>query len=147
MTQITNLPSLTTLTNNLFFIAADASDNNVTKKIHLNQLVALSAGPRGVIGPVGPMGPAGPSGPVGPSANQSLNTNSNVVFAAMTVTNLYFIDGTVQSTAYKKTALDLSDLSAGDVTLSANQITSSMLTGNPPANRNLYLPAASAGLS
>lgn len=147
MTQIINLPELTTLTNALIFPTTDLSDNNRTKKISLTQLIALSAGPRGLPGIQGPTGPTGPTGPQGPSANQSVNTNSNVIFSSMTVTNtstgITFGDGTVQITAYKKNVRDLTEFSVGNISFTAQELTSPMLTGNPPVNgRNLYLPTA-----
>jgi hypothetical protein len=148
MTTIVNLPSLTTLTNALVFVAADTSDNDKTKKVSLSQLVALSAGPRGPAGIAGVQGPSGPSGPSGPNADQSLNTSSSVSFESVSIsTAISFSDGTQQTTAYKKTIQELSGFSIGNVSLTSNQITASLLTGNPTAaGRNLYLPTAGIDL-
>ncbi len=152
MTQIVNLPALTTLTNSLVFPAADTSDGNRTKKITLGQLVSLSAGPRGPAGIPGVPGPVGPVGPSGPDANQSLNTTSNVSFQSISVSNIStgitFGDGSVQVTAFKRSVQELSQFETGDAVLTASQITSFMLTGNPTvSDRNLYLPSASASVA
>lgn len=149
MTQIVNLPALTTITNSLVFPAADTGDGNRTKKVTLGQLVSLSAGPRGPTGQPGIPGPSGPIGPSGPNANQSLNTSSSVLFQSIQINSntagITFSDGTIQTTAYRKTTQDLTDISSGDVTLSANQITAPILTVQPPVSgRNLYLPTPSA---
>lgn len=147
MTQIVNLPSLTTITNSLIFPAVDTADGNRTKKVTLDQLIALSAGPRGPIGVPGVQGPIGPSGPTGPSANQTVNTSSLVTFRGITVTGsttgITFGDGTKQVTAYRNSIQELTAFSVGNVSLTTEQITSNVLTGNPPvAGRNLYLPDA-----
>ena len=152
MTQIVNLPALTTITNTLIFPAADTADGNRTKKVTLNQLIALSAGPRGVQGVAGAPGPSGPAGPSGPSANQSVNTGSSVTFQSLTVvstaTGITFGDGTVQVTAYKKAVQDLTEFSIGNISLTASQITAPLLTGSPSVSgRNLYLPTANAALA
>lgn len=152
MTQIVNLPALTTLTNTLVIPVADLSDGNRTKKVSVDQLIALSAGPRGPQGLAGIQGPSGPIGPTGPSADQSVNTSSAVTFQSVIVTNtatgITFGDGTQQITAYKKSALDLTAFSTGNISLTANAITAPILTGNPPASgRNLYLPTANTALA
>jgi len=151
MTQIINLPSLNTLTNQLVFVVSDQSDNNKTKKITLGQLVALSAGPQGPEGIQGAVGPSGPIGPSGPGANQTLNTVSTVTFSSILVTNtatgMTFGDGTVQSTAFKKSVRDLTEFSTGNISLTASEINAPILSGNPTvAGRNLYLPIASSNL-
>lgn len=152
MTQIVNLPALTTITNTLIFPAADTADGNRTKKVTLNQLIALSAGPRGPQGVAGTQGPSGPEGPSGPSADQTVNTGSSVTFQSLTVvstaTGITFGDGSVQVTAYKKAVQDLTAFSSGNISLTASQITASLLTGSPSVNgRNLYLPTANAALA
>lgn len=144
MTQIVNLPALTTITNSLVFMADDTSDGNRSKKVTLSQLVALSAGPRGLQGIQGPTGPSGPTGPTGPGANQSLNTSSSVIFQGITVSSdqgVTFGDGTTQITAYKRTVQDLTSMAVGNVSLTVNEISAPILTANPSAiGRNLYLP-------
>ena len=66
MTTIFNLPSLTTLTNQLILPAVDLSTSPpITKKITINQLVAASVGATGPIGPTGPQGIVGATGPTG----------------------------------------------------------------------------------
>ena len=152
MTQIVNLPTLTTITNTLIFPAADTSDGNRTKKVTLDQLVALSAGPRGLQGVPGAPGPEGPQGPVGPPADQSVNTSSSVTFQSLAVVNtdtgITFGDGSVQVTAYKKVVQDLTAFSSGNVSLTASQITAPLLTGSPTVGgRNLYLPTATTDLA
>jgi hypothetical protein len=152
MTQIVNLPALTTITNTLVFPAADTSDGNRTKKVALSQLIALSAGPRGPAGIPGVPGPSGPQGPSGPNANQTLNTSSVVTFRSVSITSptagITFGDNTVQLTAYKKTIQDLTQFSVGNISLTANEITAPILTGNPTVSgRNLYLPTASGALA
>jgi len=149
MTQIVNLPALTTLTNSLIFVAADTSDNNKTKKVNLSQLVALSAGPQGPAGVAGIQGPSGPAGPSGPNANQNLNTSSSVTFQSVNLTNaLIFSDGTQQTTAFTRTVQDLTEFTIGNVSLTASQITGQILTGNPTSpGRNLYLPTAGGSLA
>lgn len=147
MTQIVNLPALTTITNALVFPAADTSDGNRTKKVSLSQLVALSAGPRGPAGVAGVAGPRGPSGPSGPFANQGLNTNNAVTFDSVSVTNptygIVFGDNSVQSTAYKRGTRVLTEFSVGNASLTATEIDMPILSGNPPVSgRNLYLPIA-----
>lgn len=151
MTQIVNLPALTTITNSLIFPAADTSDGNRTKKITLDQLIALSAGPRGPQGLAGTQGPSGPSGPSGPNADQSVNTGSSVTFNSVSITNsvtgITFGDGTSQVTAYKRAIRDLTEFSLGNVSLTAPEINAPILTGNPTVSgRNLYLPNAGAAL-
>lgn len=152
MTRIVDLPALTTITNSLVFIADDTADGNRSKKVTLAQLVALSAGPRGLPGAEGPTGPTGPSGPAGPGANQSLNTSSSVVFRGVSISSaegITFSDGTVQTTAFRRSVQDLTSMSVGNVSLTVNDISAPILTANPPAaGRNLYLPnpgASSAG--
>lgn len=152
MTQIVNLPSLTTLTNQLIVPVADISDGGRTKKVSIDQLIALSAGPRGPQGLAGVPGPSGPSGPSGPGTDQVVNTNSSVTFLSVAVTNtstgITFGDGTQQVTAYRKSALDLTAFSTGNISLTAGAITAPVLTGNPPVSgRNLYLPTASSELA
>lgn len=152
MTQIVNLPALTTITNSLIFPAADTSDGNKTKKVTLNQLVALAAGPRGPAGVAGVPGQQGPSGPTGPNANQLLNTTSFVTFQSVSISNpnfgITFGDGTVQKSAYRKLVKDLTEFSTGNVSLLETDITFSIATGNPQvAGRSLYLPAASQNLA
>lgn len=152
MTQIVNLPPLTTITNTLIFPAADTADGNKTKKVTLAQLVALSAGPRGPSGVQGIQGPPGPMGPAGPMADQSLNTGSSVVFSDITVTDisagLTFGDGSVQVTAFKKGSRDLVEFSTGNISLTVNDLDTPILSGNPPVGgRNLYLPAANSNLN
>ena len=152
MTQIVNLPALTTITNTLIFPAADTADGNRTKKVTLNQLVALSAGPAGLQGVAGAAGPSGPSGPAGPTADQSVNTGSSVTFQSLSVVNtatgITFGDGSVQVTAYKKAVRDLTEFSIGNISLTASQITAPLLTGSPAVSgRNLYLPTANTSLA
>ena len=147
MTQIVNLPPLTTLTNALVFPAADISDGNKTKKVSISQLISLSIGPAGPQGPQGPQGVQGAQGMQGPPANQSLNTSSSVIFSTVSISNtstgITFADGTSQVTAYRRTVQDLIEFSTGNVSLAANQITASILSGDPNTNgRNLYLPVA-----
>ena len=152
MTQIVNLPTLTTITNSLIFPAADTADGNRTKKVTLNQLIALSAGPRGPQGVAGAPGTNGPPGPSGPPADQSVNTSSSVTFQSLTVVNtttgITFGDGSVQFTAYKKAVQDLVEFSIGNISLTASQIIAPILTGSPSVSgRNLYLPTANASLA
>jgi hypothetical protein len=152
MTQIVNLPALTTITNTLIFPAADTADGNRTKKVTLNQLIALSAGPRGPQGVAGAPGTDGPPGPSGPPADQSVNTGSSVTFQSLTVVNtttgITFGDGSVQFTAYKKAVQDLVEFSIGNISLTASQITAPILTGSPTVSgRNLYLPTSNASLA
>jgi hypothetical protein len=152
MTQIVNLPSLTTITNSLIFPAADISDGNRTKKVTLAQLVALSAGPRGPAGVAGTQGPIGPVGPTGPSANQSVNTTSSVTFQNLTVINtttgITFGDGSVQVTAYRRAIQDLTAFLLGNISLTPSDITAPILTGDPTVSgRNLYLPTANTTLA
>jgi hypothetical protein len=152
MTQIVNLPPLTTTTNSLIFPVADTTDGNRTKKVTLDQLIALSVGPRGPAGVAGVEGPQGPQGPVGPPADQSVNTGSSVTFQSLTVVNtttgITFGDGSVQFTAYKKAVQDLVEFSIGNISLTASQITAPILTGSPTASgRNLYFPTANASLA
>lgn len=152
MTQIVNLPALATLTNALVLPVADISDGNRTKKISIDQIIALSAGPRGPQGLAGVPGPSGPIGPSGPNANQTLNTSSSVTFQTVTISSptsgIIFSDGTEQLTAYKKSVLDLTAFSTGNISLTANAITAPILTGNPPVSgRNLYLPTATTNLA
>lgn len=153
MTTISNLPSLNTLTNQLIFPAVDLSDGNgITKKVTLQQLVTLSVGPRGPAGVAGTIGPSGPQGPSGPGSNQTVNTSSSVTFQSVSITNtstgLTFGDGSVQLTAYKQSSQNLTGFSVGNISLSANQITGSILTANPTTStRNLYLPAAGSNVS
>jgi hypothetical protein len=152
MTQIVNLPPLTTTTNSLIFPVADTTDGNRTKKVTLDQLIALSVGPRGPAGVAGVEGPQGPAGPVGPAADQSVNTGSSVTFqnvsVVSTTTGITFGDGSVQVTAYKKTVQELAEISVGNVSLTAAQIIAPILTGRPNTNgRNLYLPTASSSVA
>jgi hypothetical protein len=152
MTQIVNLPSLTTITNSLIFPAADISDGNRTKKVTLDQLIALSAGPRGPAGVAGVQGPSGPVGPTGPSANQSVNTTSSVTFQSVTVANsatgVTFGDGSVQVTAYKRSIQDLTAFLLGNISLTPSDISAPILSGDPTVSgRNLYLPTANASLA
>lgn len=66
MTTINNLPPLETLSKDLIFPAVDNSTSpGTTVKVSLDQLVALSAGPRGYPGVPGPQGPSGPRGAAG----------------------------------------------------------------------------------
>lgn len=152
MTQIVNLPTLTTITNSLIFPAADTADGNRTKKVTLNQLIELSLGPAGPQGVAGAPGPEGPQGPSGPPADQSVNTGSSVTFQSLTVVNtatgITFGDGSVQFTAYKKAVQDLVEFSIGNISLTASQITAPILTGSPTVSgRNLYLPTANSSLA
>lgn len=65
MTRITSLPALSTLTNRLALPAVDLTVNPpLTRKVTIDQIVALSTGPTGPQGPTGPSG--GPTGPIGP---------------------------------------------------------------------------------
>lgn len=152
MTQIVNLPALTTLTNSLVIPVADLTDNNKTKKVTLSQIVSLAAGPQGAVGLTGPEGPIGPSGPSGPGSNQSLNTNSSVTFNSITIgstsTAITFNDGSVQVTAFQKTVRDLTEFSVGNISFTSNDLKSPILSGNPTVSgRNLYLPSASADVA
>lgn len=150
MTSIVDLPILSTITNSLVFVAADTSDNNRTKQVSLAQLVALSVGPRGLQGVQGVQGPTGPQGPVGPMAsNQALYTTSTVTFDRVVITGtnatLTFKDGSVQTTAWRRTVQDLTGFSVGSVSLSVSELTGQVLTGNPTAaDRRLYLPTAAS---
>lgn len=66
MTILSNLPPLDPLSKDLIFPAVDKSSSpGKTVQVSLDQLVALSAGPRGYPGVPGTMGPSGPSGPAG----------------------------------------------------------------------------------
>lgn len=66
MTILSNLPPLDPLSKDLIFPAVDKSSSpGKTVQVSLDQLVALSAGPRGYPGTPGTMGPSGPSGPAG----------------------------------------------------------------------------------
>lgn len=152
MTQIVNLPDLETLTNSLVFPAADTGDANRTKKVTLAQLVALSAGPRGPAGTPGIPGPIGPSGPSGPNANQSLNTESNVTFQSVQITNvstgLKFPDNTTQITAFKKSARNLTEFVTGNAILNSTQLVDPIITADPTVSgRELYLPTANTSLA
>lgn len=152
MTQIVNLPSLTTITNSLIFVAADTADNNRTKKVTLDQLVALSAGPQGLPGPAGAPGVPGPSGPSGPGADQSVNTSSAVTFSSITISStasgITFGDGSTQVSAYSVSTRDLTEFSIGNISLTSDDINSVIMTGNPSqGGRNLYLPTAGSDVS
>lgn len=86
MTTINNLPELTTITNQLILPVMDQSESPPrTKKVTLQQLVALSAGPRGFPGTPGIRGAVGPSGPVGPTGPAS--TSIPKLLIKTTVTN------------------------------------------------------------
>lgn len=153
MTTISNLPSLSTLTNQIILPIIDLTDGpGRTKKLTLAQLVTLSSGPSGPAGLSGGTGPSGPVGPSGPPANQNLNTSNTATFRSIIVTNtstgIQFGDNSVQTTAFINRTQELSGLSSGNVSLSKSQIVGSILTGNPPTSgRTLYLPTAASNMA
>jgi len=71
MTTISNLPSVSTLTNNIVMPVVDITDNGKTKKISLSQVIntAVDLGLRYAIGPTGPTGTIGPTGTQGNVGN------------------------------------------------------------------------------
>ena len=72
MTTIFNLPSLTTLTNQLILPAVDLSTSPpITKKVTIDQLVAAAVGATGPRGPTGNTGLTGPQGDLGPTGAAS----------------------------------------------------------------------------
>jgi hypothetical protein len=75
MTQILQLPVITTVTDNTYFIVVDeVSTNRVTYKTLTEELGKTSlVGPSGPMGPFGPVGDAGPTGPSGPVGNRGLS--------------------------------------------------------------------------
>jgi hypothetical protein len=78
MSRITNLPFLSTLTDQLIVPVVDVSQQPASsRKMELEQLITLVnlaaeqiVGPTGPIGPEGPQGTGGPTGPTGPAGPQ-----------------------------------------------------------------------------
>lgn len=73
MARITNLPFLSTLTNQLILPVVDAShDPARTRKMELEQLIVLvNQAAEQIVGPTGPSGPPGDTGPTGPTGADS----------------------------------------------------------------------------
>ena len=86
MARITNLPFLSTLTDQLIVPVVDVSYEPArTRKMELEQLITLVneaaiqiVGPTGPVGPQGPQGPEGPQGVFGPTGPQGPQGDSSV---------------------------------------------------------------------